>query len=77
MPITPRFRVAAAVAAIRQIDARDGTDHAITEVADTMHLNPVEVAEIAREEAHALALFENNRRDQAAAETRNRQVVEA
>jgi hypothetical protein len=66
MTITPRFRVAAAVAGVRQIDAKNGTDTAISDVATLMHLSPETVAEIAREEAHAEALIEDQRRSIAA-----------
>lgn len=62
MTITPRVRVAAAVAAIRQLDAENGTDTAITDVAETLHLDPADVAQIAREEAHDDALREDQHR---------------
>ena len=62
-PITTRARVAAAVAAVRALDAKFGADTAISTVADELHLDPAEVAQIAAEEAHSAALAENLRRD--------------
>lgn len=76
-PIITRISVAAAVAALRVFDAKDRTNTAITEVAEALHLSPETVAEIARNESHELALFEDQRRDQADAEARNSQPVEA
>jgi hypothetical protein len=67
-----RINVAAAVAAIRQIDAEDRTDRAIAEVAETLHLDPVEVGEIARDVSHEEALFEDRKRELAAAEARGK-----
>lgn len=62
MTITTRFSVAAAVAALRQIDARHSTDRAIAEVAALMQLPPEDVAQIAQEFAHTEALEAQRRR---------------
>jgi hypothetical protein len=65
-PIVTHTSVAAAVAALRVFDAENRTDNAISEVAETLHLSPETVAEIARDVSHELALFENQRRSAAA-----------
>lgn len=77
-PIITRTSVAAAVAALRAIDAEDLTDNAISEVAETLHLDPAEVGEIARDVSHEEALFEDRKRDEAEQQAaRTRQPVEA
>lgn len=71
MTITTRTRVAIAVAAVRQIDAEQQTDTAISTVAEALHLDPAEVAQIAAEEAHEDAIREDRRRSLAAVSARS------
>ena len=65
MPIFTRTEIATSVAALRQLDAIQRTDRAITEVAVTFHLSEETVAEIARDAAHAQALEELRDRQRA------------
>jgi hypothetical protein len=67
--------IAAAVAALREFDARDGTDRAITEVAETLHLDATEVGEIARDLSHEEALFEDRKRELAAVAARSLDIA--